>query len=83
ILFSVPFKYILSFPLFDMFTWELEFRKEMVKRFMKILRERWHAVPAAPVTVLPFENEESRPEVSLKKIENKSKSQGNQSSKSK
>ncbi|CAJ2649161.1 unnamed protein product [Trifolium pratense] len=80
ILFTVPFKYILSFLLFDMFTRELEFRREMVKKFMKMLRDRWHAVPAAPVTVLPFENEESRPEVSLKKIENKSKSQGNQSS---
>lgn len=63
-----------------MFTRELEFRKEMVKRFMKMLRERWHAVPAAPVAVLPFENEESKPEISLKVIENKLKSQGNQSS---
>ncbi|XP_058760963.1 uncharacterized protein LOC131634324 isoform X1 [Vicia villosa] len=80
ILFIVPFKYILSFLLFDMFTRELEFRKEMVKRFMKMLRDRWHAVPAAPVAVLPFENEESKPEISLKVIENKLKSQGNQSS---
>ncbi|CAI8591511.1 unnamed protein product [Vicia faba] len=80
ILFIVPFKYILSFLLFDAFTRELEFRKEMVKRFMKLLRERWHAVPAAPVAVLPFENEESKPEISLKVIENKLKSQGNQSS---
>lgn len=79
ILFIVPFKYILSFLLFDMFTRELEFRREMVERLTKLLRERWHAVPAAPVAVLPFENEESRSEVSLKELENKSKPPGNQS----
>ncbi|AES63308.1 hypothetical protein MtrunA17_Chr2g0278061 [Medicago truncatula] len=79
ILFIVPFKYILSFLLFDMFTRELEFRREMVERLTKLLRERWHAVPAAPVAVLPFENEESKSEVSLKELENKSKPPGNQS----
>ena len=80
ILLIVPFKYILSFLLFDMFTRELEFRREMVKKFMKFLRERWHAVPAAPVSVLPFENEESRSQIYLKEIEDETKSQGNHSS---
>ncbi|XP_004485508.1 uncharacterized protein [Cicer arietinum] len=80
ILLIIPFKYILSFLLFDMFTRELEFRRKMVKRFMKILRERWHAVPAAPVAVLPFENEESKSEISSKELENISKSQRNLSS---
>ncbi|MED6206974.1 hypothetical protein PIB30_031650 [Stylosanthes scabra] len=76
----VPFKYILSFLLFDLFTRELEFRREMVKRFMKILRERWHAVPAAPVSVLPYESEESRSQIYLKESEDQSKSQENNNS---
>ncbi|XP_061337151.1 uncharacterized protein LOC133284177 isoform X2 [Gastrolobium bilobum] len=80
ILLIIPFKYILSFLLFDMFTRELEFRREMVNKFRKLIRERWHSVPAAPVAVLPFENEESRPDIYLKEIEDQSKSQGNQSS---
>lgn len=80
VLLIVPFKYIFSFLLFDMFTRELEFRREMVKKFIKLLRERWHTVPAAPVSVLPYENEESRSEIYLKEIEDQSKSQGNQSS---
>ncbi|XP_027359335.1 uncharacterized protein LOC113867982 isoform X2 [Abrus precatorius] len=79
ILLVIPFKYILSFLLLDMFTRELEFRREMVQKFMKFLRERWRTVPAAPVSVLPFENEESKSEIYLKEIEEKSKSQGNQS----
>ncbi|KAK0590196.1 hypothetical protein LWI29_023804 [Acer saccharum] len=60
ILFIVPFKYILAFLLFDLFTRELEFRREMVKKFIKFLKERWDTVPAAPVVVLPFESDESR-----------------------
>lgn len=52
----------------------------MVKKFMKLLRDRWHAVPAAPVAVLPFEDEESRTEIFLKELEEQSKSQGKQSS---
>ncbi|RDX71549.1 hypothetical protein CR513_49091, partial [Mucuna pruriens] len=82
ILLIVPFKYIFSFLLLDMFTRELEFRREMVQKFKKILRERWHTVPAAPVSILPFENEESRSEIYLKEIEDQSKikSQRNQSS---
>ncbi|XP_027932031.1 uncharacterized protein LOC114187848 isoform X2 [Vigna unguiculata] len=79
ILLIVPFKYIFSFLLFDMFTRELEFRREMAQKFIKFLRERWHAVPAAPVSILPFQNE-ARSEIYLKEIEDQSKSQGNQSS---
>ncbi|XP_019093505.1 PREDICTED: uncharacterized protein LOC104701789 [Camelina sativa] len=56
-----PFKYVLAFVLYDQFTRELEFRKEMVKKFNAFLRERWEMVPAAPVIVLPFVNEESTP----------------------
>ncbi|XP_038887912.1 uncharacterized protein LOC120077886 isoform X2 [Benincasa hispida] len=58
ILLIVPFKYVLSVLIFDLFTRELQFRQETVKRFMKFLRERWDSVPAAPVVVLPFDNAE-------------------------
>lgn len=60
VLLIVPFKYILSFLILDLFTRELGFRREMVKKFISLVRERWHAVPAAPVVVLPYENDESR-----------------------
>lgn len=80
ILLTFPFKYILSFLLLDMFTRELEFRREMVKKFKKFLRERWHAVPCPPVAVLPFENEESRSEMYLKEFKDQPKSQGKQGS---
>ncbi|XP_047173383.1 uncharacterized protein LOC124841199 isoform X5 [Vigna umbellata] len=80
ILLIVPFKYIFSFLVLDMFTRELEFRREMARKFIKFLRERWHAVPAAPVSILPFQNEEARSEIYLKEIEDQSKSQGNQGS---
>ncbi|KAK9286580.1 hypothetical protein L1049_014979 [Liquidambar formosana] len=60
VLLIIPFKYVLAFVLFDLFTRELKFRREMVKRFMSILKERWDTVPAAPVVVLPFESEETR-----------------------
>lgn len=59
VLVIVPFKYVLACVLFDQFTRELEFRKEMVIKFKALLRERWEMVPAAPVLVLPFVNEES------------------------
>ncbi|XP_009105792.1 uncharacterized protein LOC103831650 isoform X1 [Brassica rapa] len=59
VLVIVPFKYVLACVLFDQFTRELEFRKEMVIKFKALLRERWEMVPAAPVLVLPFANEES------------------------
>ncbi|KAA3482205.1 DUF639 domain-containing protein [Gossypium australe] len=60
VLLIVPFKYVLAFLLCDLFTRELEFRREMVKRFRAFLKERWLTVPAAPVIVLPFEDEESK-----------------------
>jgi len=65
-----------------MFTRELQFRREMAQKFIKFLRERWHTVPAAPVSILPFQNEEASPrsEIYLKEIEDQSKSQGSQSS---
>ncbi|KAJ0241135.1 Uncharacterized protein HA466_0215900 [Hirschfeldia incana] len=59
VLVIVPFKYVLACVMFDQFTRELEFRKEMVMKFKALLRERWEMVPAAPVLVLPFVNEES------------------------
>lgn len=53
----VPFKYILAFVVLDLFTRELGFRREMVRKFMTFLKERWDTVPAAPVVVLPFKSE--------------------------
>ncbi|KAK9111642.1 hypothetical protein Scep_019161 [Stephania cephalantha] len=52
----VPFRYVLAFFLFDLFTRALEFRKETVTRFMSFLKERWNTVPATPVVVLPYES---------------------------
>lgn len=54
-----PFKYLLGCFIFDVFTRELEFRREMVKKFMSLLSERWKMLPAAPVVVLPYESDES------------------------
>lgn len=59
VLLLVPFKYILAFVIFDLFTRELEFRRQMVVAFMNFLKERWDTVPASPVAVLPFEEKES------------------------
>ena len=61
VLLTVPFKYVLAFLLCDLFTQELEFRREMVERFLSFLKERWLTVPAAPVIVLPFEDDQSKP----------------------
>ncbi|KAF7803648.1 uncharacterized protein G2W53_042759 [Senna tora] len=83
ILLIVPFKYIFSFLLLDFFTRELEFRREMVKKFLSVVRERWHAVPAAPVVVLPYENDASRSISSSKEAEGQEKSQGTQGSRDK
>lgn len=58
ILLIIPFKYILAFFTFDMFTRELNFRRAMVLKFRRFLRDRWETVPAAPVVVLPFENDQ-------------------------
>ncbi|XP_015893663.2 uncharacterized protein LOC107427789 isoform X2 [Ziziphus jujuba] len=71
VLLLVPFKYILAFLIFDLFTRELGFRKDMVKKFISFLKERWEMVPAAPVVVLPFESNESRSD--LERIDNKDK----------
>ncbi|XP_047340971.1 uncharacterized protein LOC124944688 [Impatiens glandulifera] len=60
ILLFVPFKYTLAFVVFDLFTRELEFRQQMVMRFMAILKERWDAIPALPVVVLPYKGNEGR-----------------------
>ncbi|XVE48685.1 hypothetical protein DITRI_Ditri01bG0022200 [Diplodiscus trichospermus] len=60
ILLIVPFKYVLAFLLCDLFTRELEVRREMVKKFISFLKERWLTVPAAPVIVLPYEDDESK-----------------------
>ncbi|KAK6143749.1 hypothetical protein DH2020_024097 [Rehmannia glutinosa] len=60
VLLLIPFKYILAFVIFDLFTRELEFRRQMVLTFMSFLKERWDAVPVAPVVVLPFEEKESK-----------------------
>ena len=68
ILLIVPFKYILAFFLFDVFTRELKFRRKTVMRFMSLLKERWDAVPAAPVAVLPYEGDETRAAIQLQEI---------------
>uniref|UniRef100_A0A0D9V8A8 Uncharacterized protein n=1 Tax=Leersia perrieri TaxID=77586 RepID=A0A0D9V8A8_9ORYZ len=56
VLLVVPFKYVLAFFIFDQFTRELEFRREMVKAFMNFVKERWESIHAAPVVVLPYED---------------------------
>ncbi|XP_073145489.1 uncharacterized protein [Henckelia pumila] len=66
VLILVPFKYVLAFVIFDLFTRELEFRRQMVVAFMNFLKERWDTVPASPVVVLPFEETES--DTSQKKL---------------
>ncbi|KAL9682607.1 hypothetical protein QQ045_014409 [Rhodiola kirilowii] len=63
----IPFKYILSLFLFDLFTRELEFRREMVKKFMALLKERWDTVPAAPVVVLPLDTDKPKSSTPQKK----------------
>ncbi|XP_022156958.1 uncharacterized protein LOC111023786 isoform X2 [Momordica charantia] len=73
ILLIVPFKYVISVLIFDLFTRELQFRQETVKRFMKFLRERWDSVPAAPVVVLPFDNDELRSSTQHKEVEQQQK----------
>lgn len=59
VLLIVPFKYILAFLLFDLFTRELKIRRQMVLTFMSFLKERWDSVPAAPVVVLPYKVDDS------------------------
>lgn len=74
ILLVIPFKYVLGFLILDLFTRELDFRREMTMRFIKILKERWDTVPAAPVAVIPYESDDSwsvdqRKEINEKKSE--------------
>ncbi|CAL4960257.1 unnamed protein product [Urochloa decumbens] len=59
VLLVFPFKYVIAFFMFDLFTRELEFRREMVRAFMNFLKERWESIHAAPVVVLPYKGSES------------------------
>ncbi|TVU36378.1 hypothetical protein EJB05_18311 [Eragrostis curvula] len=61
VLLLVPFKYVITFFMLDLFTRELEFRREMVRAFMNFLSERWASIHAAPVVVLPYEGTQSNP----------------------
>ena len=70
VLLTIPFKYILSFFIFDIFTRELEFRRETVKKFMRFLRDRWETVPATPVSVLPFKSNDADPVIQKKERNN-------------
>lgn len=56
ILLVVPFKYVLSVLLLDLFTRELEFRKEMVMKFRTFIKEKWDSIDATPVVILPYES---------------------------
>ncbi|KAF3435157.1 hypothetical protein FNV43_RR22244 [Rhamnella rubrinervis] len=80
ILLLVPFKYVLAFFIFDLFTRELGFRKEMVKKFISFLKERWDMLPAAPVVVLPYESNESRSDLDRMETKDQEKLERNQSS---
>lgn len=73
VLLIVPFKYILSFFIFDLFTRDLEFRREMVLKFTSMLKERWDTVPAAPVVVLPYVGDKTGS--TMKEIESTSQSE--------
>ncbi|KAI0526752.1 hypothetical protein KFK09_002343 [Dendrobium nobile] len=76
ILIFIPFKYIAAFVVLDLFTREVEFRREMTKKFMNFLRERWAAVYASPVVILPYENKEEGSTDNDAKISDGSNSQG-------
>lgn len=82
VLLAVPFKYVLAFLIFDLFTRELEFRREMVKRFINFLKERWDTVPAAPVVVLPYGSNDSVSEPDGKGNKDVEKSKSDSSSNS-
>ncbi|KAF9690208.1 hypothetical protein SADUNF_Sadunf01G0171700 [Salix dunnii] len=73
ILLVIPFKYVAACLLFDFFTRELEFRREMAEKFVTFLKERWDTVPAAPVAVLPFESNVSTQGDQQKKIDEQTK----------
>ncbi|KAH0468934.1 hypothetical protein IEQ34_002166 [Dendrobium chrysotoxum] len=76
ILLFIPFKYIAAFIVLDLFTRELEFRREMTKKFMNFLRERWAAVYASPVVILPYENKEDGSRDNDTKVSDGSNSHG-------
>lgn len=80
ILLTVPFRYVLSFLILDIFTQELNFRKKMVVKLIRFLKARWDTVPASPVSVLPFnssntnaksEKKETNDPPKLERIRNK------------
>ncbi|KAJ6715449.1 PROTEIN putative (DUF639)-RELATED [Salix viminalis] len=73
ILLVIPFKYVAACLLFDFFTRELEFRREMAEKFATFLKERWDTVPAAPVAVLPYESKVSKQGNQQKKIDEQTK----------
>ncbi|PKA58351.1 hypothetical protein AXF42_Ash013857 [Apostasia shenzhenica] len=79
VLFLVPFKYIVSVLILDFFTRELEFRREMVMKFTCFVREKWAAVHAAPVVILPYQSEVGTPEDDRNEG-TRNKSHGSQSS---
>ncbi|KAI5003579.1 hypothetical protein ZWY2020_030739 [Hordeum vulgare] len=59
VLLVVPFRYILAVSTLDLFTRELEFRREMVAAFKSLVKERWESIHAAPVIVLPYEGDDN------------------------
>lgn len=59
VLLVFPFKYVLAFFTLDLFTRELEFRRETVAAFRRLVKERWESIHATPVTVLPYEGGEN------------------------
>ncbi|KAG0496392.1 hypothetical protein HPP92_001083 [Vanilla planifolia] len=64
----IPFRYIAAIAVLDFFTRELEFRRDQTVRFMNFLKERWAAVYAAPVVVLPYEGEGGEPTLNDSKL---------------
>ncbi|KAH7302605.1 hypothetical protein KP509_23G079300 [Ceratopteris richardii] len=58
ILVFVPFRYVCTFVLLDQFTCELDFRRATVLKLARQLHDWWEAIPAAPVVVLPYEEQE-------------------------
>ncbi|KAL4580693.1 hypothetical protein LXL04_016894 [Taraxacum kok-saghyz] len=81
ILLTVPFKYVVSFLIIDLFTQELEFRKEMVIKLISFLKARWDTVPASPVSVLPFDDKNGKSQKKetneLPKLERSQRTQNN------
>jgi hypothetical protein len=57
VLLVVPFRYIMACFTLDLFTRELEFRRETVAAFISFVKERWESIHAAPVIVLPYEGD--------------------------